>query len=68
MTNSQKLQNEIYFKKVINSLNEGGTYLWPNLMASFTMRSGKLVAPNAQVLKSARKIVSKKAGERLFTI
>ena len=68
MNKQQQTSNEIYFKQIINSLKEGGIYTFPNLMASFTMKSGKLVAQNAQVLKAARKIVSKKAGLRLFTI
>ena len=61
MTNSQKLQNEIYFKQVINSLNEGGTYIYVDARAPFIMKNNKLVAPNAKALKQAKSVVSKKA-------
>tara|TARA_R110000772_G_C13135459_1_gene423371 strand:+ start:97 stop:303 length:207 start_codon:yes stop_codon:yes gene_type:complete len=68
MNKSQQTQNEIFFKKMISLLNEGGTYVWQDRLAFFTMTNGKLVAPDAQTLKAVRKIVSKKAGLKLFTI
>lgn len=68
MTNAGQTQNEIYFKKMISLLNEGGTYVWQDRLALFTMTNGKLVAPDAQTLKAVRSTVSKKAGLRIFTL
>jgi len=58
----------MFFKKVISSLNEGGVWMYPNLMEVFTMSNGKLVASDEKALKAVRKLVSKKAGEKLFTL
>ena len=42
MTHSQKLVNDQYFLKILNSLNEGGMYFWPNQNEMFFNINGKL--------------------------
>lgn len=68
MTKFEKSENEKYFKQVINSLNEGGMYIYVDARAPFIMKNNKLVAPNAKALRQAQSVVSKKAADRLFTI
>lgn len=43
MTNSQKLQNEMFFTMVISRISEGGYYIYPDANETYTMKGGKLV-------------------------
>jgi len=51
MTNSQKLENEKYFTRVIALMNEGGTYIWPDANESYTIKGGKLIGSKTAIRK-----------------
>lgn len=67
MAKFQKQQNEIYFKQVINSLNEGGTYILSDGFEIFIKTNNKLVAQTSKGFKLASKLVSAKAASKLFS-
>ena len=59
MTKSQKQQNVIFFKQVINSTKEGGMYIYPAIFESFTIEGGKMYG-TAEGVKAIKKITTSK--------
>ena len=51
MTHSQKLQNDQYFTQVINMLNDGGNYTWPDAKENYTMKNGKFIGSKTAIEK-----------------
>ena len=40
MTNGQKQVNAQYFQMILQMTKDGGTYIWPDAMESFTVKGG----------------------------
>lgn len=60
MTHNEGLKaNEIFFKNLIGSLNEGGVWVFPNIMQSYIKKNGKLVAGNRFAYETIRSITPK---------
>jgi len=51
MTNSQKSQNEQFFKMIINMTKEGGTYTWPDANENFIVKNNKFVGSKTAIQK-----------------
>jgi hypothetical protein len=51
MNNSQKLENEKYFTRVIALMNEGGTYNWPDAKESYIIKNGKFIGSKSGIRK-----------------
>lgn len=68
MTHKEGLKaNEIFFKNLINSLNEGGVWVFPNIMQSYIKKNGKLVASNRFAYETIRSITPESI-HKLFDI
>ena len=51
MTQEQKQANVNFFEMVISSLNENGTYLWPDARETYTMKNGKFIGSKTAIRK-----------------
>ena len=59
MTKSQKQSNVNFFKQVINSVKEGGSYIYPAIFEVFTIKEGKMFG-TAKGVKAIKKITTSK--------
>ena len=66
MTKSQKQQNVFFFKNVIRMTNEGGTYIYPAILESFTIEGGKMFGTEKGV-KAIKAITTSKFHSLLLT-
>lgn len=57
--------NENFFKQVLNTLTEGGTWVWPDEQSLF-IKQGDYLLGNERALNSARQIVSPEFYEAHF--
>jgi len=51
MSHSQKVLATQFFNQVINNLNEGGTYVWPDAKESYVMKNGKFIGSKTAIRK-----------------
>ena len=53
MNKQQRDANIAYFNSIISMTKEGGTYIWPDENATFTIKKGKMVGS----LSDCRKVL-----------
>jgi len=58
MENYQIKENEKFFQKIIHNLNDGGCYIFPSAMETYTKRENFLVG-SKEGLKKIKGLVSK---------
>lgn len=68
LTQQQIEANEQFFLKMLNMLNEGGTYVYPAVMAVFKKHYGVFYAINASNLDSISDLVSENFKNRYFRV
>jgi|LakMenEpi03Aug12_release.lakeMendotaPanAssembly.Ray.scaffolds.fasta_scaffold1924409_2 hypothetical protein len=66
MNDLQKLQNEMYFDKIIKYTKEGGIYMWPDEGEIYTIQNSNLFGSQSAIDK-IRKITPSKFHSKLKT-
>lgn len=51
MNKEQKLANVAYFQMMIDLLEEGGVYTWPDAKETYTMKNGKFIGSKTAIRK-----------------
>lgn len=60
MTRQEGLKaNELFFKNILNMLNDGGCWLFPAIMQPFIKKNGKLVAATKEAYNYVLSITQK---------
>jgi hypothetical protein len=67
MTLEQKKQNELFFIRIIATLNENGVYCFPDAGSIFTKKNGMLVG-TVKDLSTVKDLVTPEFFQRYFTI
>ena len=68
LTKEQIEANEQFFLKMLNMLNDGGTYVYPAAMAVFKKHYGVFYAINPPNLDSIEGLVSDNFKKRYFCV
>lgn len=60
-------ENEKFFEQIFKILNEGGIYMWPETLKTFTKKEDKLVAQDIEAYNAVEEIVSRKYLKKRFS-
>jgi|TARA_R100001530_G_scaffold136133_1_gene115414 hypothetical protein len=60
-------ENERFFEQIFKILGEGGVYMWPDTLKTFTKKEDKLVAEDVEAYNAVEEIVSRKYLRKRFS-
>lgn len=68
LTVQQKKANEAFFDLIIELLNDGGTYIYPEANSIFIKKNNQLTTEKLEYLNTVKEIVTKEYFNRTFSL